>query len=50
VGFVYDYGKAVAWQGLDLFRDDGELLQGGDDDALVVLQRLFELPYKCVAP
>lgn len=28
---------------LDLVCDDGKLLEGGDDDRLSVLQRLFEL-------
>ena len=43
VRFVDDDGEALARQCFDLLGDDREFLQGGDNDALAVFQRLLEL-------
>ncbi len=43
VGFVDDDGEALAFELGHAGRDDGELLQGGDDDGFARLQRLPQL-------
>ena len=44
VRLVHDHGETPAGQRADLVRDEGELLQRGDDDRLARFERLFEVP------
>ena len=40
MGLVHDDGKGLAGGVIYLFIDDGEFLQGGDDDPLAVVERV----------